>query len=203
MESTAVIAAVDAIAGVTVSSAIGDIDAIVSDIVTNHNAHNNIAGGIHNDADTDNQIPVFYASTMAPKDLPTFVNVALQYQRRHRTNDDGSGTPGAGEYHDPTGSSAKADFANIPIIDQVAGLAEAYAALAEIWRCHEGHRVTPSEWHGTPSAPVSSFALATLPPILQVHLRVFEVLASFSSAAVPTQIPGAQLLIEQCGGVEG
>lgn len=203
MDATAVRSAVAALGGISATTALGDVDAIVSDIVTQHNAHINIAIVLHYTADTANALPVQYASTMAPKDLPVFVNLALQYQRRHRINDDGSGEYGAGEYHNPTGAAFKADFANVPIIDTVSGLPDAYAALAEIWRCHEGHRPFPNEWHGTPTGPVSSFALATLPLLLQVHLRVFEVLSSFSSTAVPTQVPGAQLLIEGAGFVEG
>lgn len=206
LESTAVrtaVAALSSASGLSCDTALGNPSTIVSDMVTNHNGHTVLAVGIHNNGDGDNLIPPFYASTMAPKDLPTFVNLVLQYQRRHRLNDDGTGVPGAGDYHNPTGSLAKADFANVPIIDAVGSLAEAYAALAEIYRCHEGHRVIPSEWHGNPSGAFGTFALATLPPVLLVHLRVFEVLASFASTVPDTQTPGAMLMIERAGGLEG
>lgn len=205
MESTAVIAAVAALAtasGVLVSSARGDPSAIVADMVTNINAHQVIALGIHALGDGTNLIPAQYASTMAPADLPTFVNLTLRYLRQHRNNDDGNG-PGSEVYHDPNLSSPKADFQFSPIIDAVAGLADAYAALAEIWRCHEGHRPMANEWHGNPTMPVAPFNLAALPLILQVHLRVFEVLASFSSAVPATQTAGAMLLIEGAGFAEG
>jgi hypothetical protein len=207
MESTAVRAAVAALVDEVVATAIGNIDAIVADIVENHNGHTVLASGLHLTGDAVNLIPESYASAMAPKELPGFVNIALRAMRQHRLNigDSGSGETGeidSGEQHRP-GSVFVADFAHVPIIDAVASLDQAYAALAELWRCHEGHYPFPSAWHGVPSGSVDPFGLDALPPLLEVHLQVFEVLASFSSPAVATQVPGAQLLIEQAGGVEG
>lgn len=210
MESTAVRAAVTALKNTAVSTALGDISSIVADMVTKLNLHHGIAAGTHAlGGGDDTKIPVQYASTMAPKDLPTFVNVALQMLKRHRTNDAGDGTgPGGALYHEP-GGDPKADFVSMPIIDAVAGLSDAYAALAEIYRSHQTHlppsAADPGEYHELPTGPYteSDFELNALPKLLQVHYEVFSVLAAIDPAVPPTQTEGATLLISQAGFSEG
>lgn len=215
MESDAVRSAVAALvtpAPMAASTAIGNITAIVADMVAKINLHHGLASGLHPlGGGDDTKIPVQYASTMSPKDLATFVNVALQMLRRHRQNDGGNG-PGSAIYHDPPSSAPKADFLSMPIIDAVAGLADAYPALAEIYRSHRNHQPHypsindyPGEYHGGSTGIYTStdYDMTTLPPLLLVHLAVFEVLASFNSTVPPTQTSGATLLIEQAGGVDG
>ncbi len=201
LEDPNVRAALTALVSQDVNTALGDTTAIVSDLVTKTRAHTALAAGIHDIGDADNRVPVQFASPMAPKDLPAYVSLHLQYMRRHHENQDASGVYAAGAYHKPSGT-LKTDYANMPIIDAVGSLAEAYAALAELWRCHTGHVADiPSQWHGTPTSGYDPafYTLNALPPLLEVHRRVFEVLASFSPDVPNTLSDGASMLINRAG----
>jgi hypothetical protein len=83
----------------------------------------------------------------------------------------------------------------MPLYQSVGSQEEAYAALADIWRAHEGHRVNLTV-HGTADAATS---MSALPKILVVHREFLEVLASLSPAAPPAQSSGGQLLISVGG----
>ena len=201
METTAVLTALANLADTTCSTALGTLSTIVSEMVTDLNAHNAMPSTVHNAADTVNAIPKELGAAPTPQTLVEFVNDALLKMRRHRLNDHGgdplAGTaPGTGSaaYH-RVGGNNKGDLANMPLFQSVGSQEEAYGGLADIWRAHEGHRVNTGV-HGTAD---STNSLAALPKILEVHRQFLTVLASSSPAAPPAQSSGAQLLISVGG----
>lgn len=194
IEASAVVTALAALKNVAVSTAVGNIATIVSEMVTDLNAHNAAGATTHNAADTANAIKAELGAGPTPANLPEFVNSALLYQRRHRLNDDGAvssnlGGVGSANYHN-TGIRL-ADFAYMPLYQSVSGMEDGYAALADIWRAHEGHR-TNLNVHGTADV---THTLATLPLLLQVHLQFLTVVAALSPSVAPAQSSGATTLI--------
>lgn len=201
MATTAVLTAVANLADTTEATAIGTLATIVSEMGTDLNAHNAMAATTHNAADTDNVIPVELRSAPSPQTLQEFVNDALLKMRRHRLNDHGGKplipeNPGTGsaDYHQ-IGGVRKADLLNMPLYQGVASLDEAYGALADIWRAHEGHRVSTAV-HGTAD---STNTLAALPKVLEVHRQFLTVLASLSPAVPPAQSALVQALVSTAG----
>jgi len=203
METTAVKTALAALADTTCTVALGSPSTIVAEMVTDLNAHNAMAATVHNSADGDNVIPKELQSASTPQTLIEFVNDALPKMRRHRLNDHGGetitpdpGGTGSAAYHVLAGNG-KADLLNMPLFQGAGSQAEAYGALADIWRAHEGHRVSTAV-HGSAD---STNTLTALPKIMEVHRQYLTVLASPAPAAPPAQSSGAQLLIS-IGGFE-
>jgi len=203
MASTTVVNALAALVDVAVSTAVGTISTIVSDMVSKINAHIIVtAGSVHNAADSDNDIPIEFACAPGPGTLQEFVNATLPLLRRHRLNDCGGTSttapgPGTAEYH-KLGGVRKADQTNQPLYGGVGSLADAYAALADIWRVHEAHRVSTAV-HG---AADSTNALTALPVLLALHKVYLDVLASYTPTAPPAAQSGAVTLIAKAGFVE-
>jgi len=201
VESTDVKAALAALANQAATAAMGTISTIVSQMVTELNDHNALGATTHNTADTANVIPKELGSAPTPQTLPDFVNDALPKMRRHRLNDHG-GDPGAGTapgtgtaaYHQLSGDG-KADLVNMPLYPSVGSLGEAYGALADIWRAHEGHRVSLVV-HGTAD---STNALTALPLLLQVHLKYLQATASLSPTAPETWQSATNTLVSGAG----
>lgn len=201
METSAVKTALAALVDIACNpTATGTLATIVAEMVTDLNAHNAALGGVHSGADGDNVIPPELQSAPTPQTLIEFVNDALPKMRRHRLNDHGGetvtpapGGTGSAAYH--VVGTAKADLLNMPLYTSVGSHAEAYAALADIWRAHEGHRVS-TVVHGTAD---TTNALAALPPLLEVHRQYLTVLANPAPAAPPAQSSGVQHLISVAG----
>jgi hypothetical protein len=166
---------------------LGTLSTIVSDIRSKQNAHNTSVG-VHNTGDSTNAILSELASDPTPKTLMEFVNAALLRMRRHRLNDNGNGTASAA-YHQISGNG-KADFKYTPLFQSVSTPEDAYAALADLWRCHEGHR-TNTAVHS--SADVTN-VLSVSSPILLVHKRFLEALAASAANPSPADSSAASLL---------
>jgi len=201
MATPAVLTAVAALADTTQATALGSLALIVSEMGTDINAHNALGATAHNAADADNAIPVELRSSPSPQTLAEFVNDALLKMRRHRLNDHGGKpaipeNPGTGSaaYHQ-IGGVRQADLLNMPLYQGVASLDEAYGALADIWRAHEGHRVSTAV-HGTAD---TTTGLAALPKVLEVHRQYLTVLASLSPAVPPAQAALVQALVSTAG----
>lgn len=207
--STAVRAAVTALENVTAATAIGTVASIVSDFVANWNLHLPETG-VHDTDDTHNSISNEYAQPPTPATLPESVSHFLDRMRRHFTNDGGLGPGTAGTdptatptpdvtpepYHDVT--DAVFDYTNMPLFDSVGGTAEAYRALADIWRAYEAHRVSLT----VHDAADATNALAALPLLLDVHKEFFTQLAAISPTVPDTQSTAAVLLMAQTGAIE-
>lgn len=200
MGSVAVVTALAALVDVATATALGSLSSMITGIFLAINGHNpTTAGSVHNAADTDNIVKDSNASTPSPAELPQFVNDALLRMRQHRLNDNGGSvtSPGGTDsaaYHRRSGAN-RADFVNMPLYKSVGDLDEAYAALADIWRAHEGHRVNLTV-HG---AADTTNTLTALPPILEVHRQFLAVLAAPSPPTPPAQSVGVMRLISQAG----
>jgi hypothetical protein len=201
METSSVVAGLADLADVACTTALGTLSTIVSEMVSDINAHIGLGAGVHDTSDTHNAIPRELAAAPTPQTMIEFVNDALLKMRRHRLNDHGgdasAGTPpgtGSSAYHE-VGGVPRGDLANMPLFQSVGSQEEAYAALADIWRAHEGHRVSLVV-HGTAD---NTYALAALPKLLELHRRFLAVLASLTPSAPPAQSSGAQLLISVAG----
>lgn len=200
METTAVKTAVAALAETTCATAMGTLATIVAEMVTDLNGHNELVAS-HNDPDGNNLIPTELAASPTPQTLIEFVNFALQKMRYHRLNDHG-GDPVTGTAAG-TGSTAyhvvstvkMGDLANMPIFQSVGSHEEAYAALADIWRAHEGHRVNTA----VHLLADSTNTLTALPKVLEIHRQFLVVLASPSPTAPPAQSSGAQICVSVGG----
>lgn len=184
---------------VTTTLAIGSIPAIVSNLRSSTAGHMANAGA-HANADSVNGLPASQGDIPRASDgLRDFVNAALDSLRKHFGNeaDPADGPPvgfGSGNFH-IVSSVLHADRVNMPLFQSVSGQADAYAALADLWRCFEAHRVSLT--HHT---AVDSFnVLMALPRLLVVHREFLSVLASLNPDVPPGQSSGANQLIQQAG----
>lgn len=203
IDASAVVTALANLVDVAVSTAVGTVATIVSEMITKINAHEPLTtSATHANADNDNAIALGYATATTPADLVASVSAILLSLRRHYTNDNVAAGTGAGgvdsaDYHHPASAKVN-DYLDAPLFRSVGSLEEAYRALADIWRSYEAHRVSTAV-HG---AADSTNTLTTLPKLLLVHKAVFDVLAAASPTTPPTQSSGAMLLLQQAGFTE-
>lgn len=199
IESTAVQAALAALIDQTAVSAAGSPATIIglgiggfikewNDHVANATAHAN--------PDADNAIPVGLAGAASAKNLRDTVNEILPYVRQHYLNDAVKGGLASGrdsgDYHNVTGK--KNDNVNLPLIESAGSDADAYWALAELWRSYEAHRASTVH-----SSEDSTNTLTALPPLLEVARQVFAVWASTNPATPQTQSTAGITLISVAG----
>ena len=184
-------------ANATVANNVGDVSAIASDIADKLGAHQVLGGSVHNTTDTLNPLPVGLANSVGPKNLPEVVNRFLAIQRAHYSNVDGTNGTGEGtaSFHIGSGGSAKTDRTNMPIVESVGDLAQAYAALGDIARSYEAHRVNLSA-HG---AADSTNSLMSMPNLVRLHRYFFAALASLNPTAPPTLNSGVVTAVSIAG----
>jgi hypothetical protein len=201
IESSTVVSALTALAGVACSTAIGTISSLVSGYVTDWNAHLADATA-HEDADADNLLPVGFSVAGNAAELPKFVNEALRKMRQHFTNDavDGNTVSGrdSGDYHNVSGK--KNDLTNMPIVESVGDTQTAYIGLADLYRCYEEHRVSTTVHDSADSTNV--LPVTTTHKLFELHRIVLDILADTNPTAPATRSSGGMLLIQQVGGVE-
>lgn len=190
MESATVTALVDALAGMTVDDATAGWDSFLEDFISNWNEHLTEAG-VHDNHDTENEIPDGLsnaASSTTLKDALAEIVLRLRY---HYTNDAQLGGVTSGRdsasYH--TGN----DNRNLPLIAGVSD-ADAFFALADLYRSYEAHRVSAS-LHDAPDTVNALSSPAA--PLLELAAAFFRVLASTSPTPPPAQSSGASKLIAQ------
>jgi hypothetical protein len=196
VETTAVKTELANLANASVATALGTLATIVANMVGEINDHLALtSGSVHNAADSDNTLPVGLSTTVSPKDLPATVNAILKALRQHYTNDDNTGAgPDSAAYH-KISSVNRNDRVNLPLFDSAGDLEQAYAALADIWRSYEAHRVLTSV-HG---AADNTNALAALPTCLKLHKEFLAVLASSSPSSPATVNSGVVTAVSVAG----
>jgi hypothetical protein len=185
MAASAVTTALAALINVSTTTAVGSVQSIVSNFRIasgNHMA----SSVIHASADSVNPLPIVEGGSQGAL-LAEWVNMALSKLRGHYGNLNSAGQPSGG-YH------SAVDRSMLPLVQSVNGLAEAYPALADIWRSYEAHRSNTSI-----HASADGDALLALPPLLAVHREFFTVLASSNPPIPPGQTSGANRLIQQAG----
>ena len=199
IETAAVDAALLELRNATVSTAAGSATTVLGDIIAKWNLHL-VAAGVHEAADSDNDIPLGLSSAASAANLQDAVGAILPLIRYHYTNDPvlTGATSGrdAASYHNVSGK--KNDNGNMPLVTGVSGLGDAYWALADLWRSYEAHRVSTA----VHDAADTTDALDALPLLLQVALQIFTVLASTSPTVPATQSAGAMTLISAAGFAE-
>lgn len=162
--------------------------------------------GMHAAADDYNAIAASYGSLVDQKSFIEFVNQALKALRQHVTNDLGvsvdpllgpkASGPDSGNFHHFLGAYIS-DRQAVPLYTGVSTFAEAYGALADVWRCFDLHQN-----HTAPHDPGGTMTIqpiGTLPEIQRVHKAFLTVLAAASPATPPAQSTGVQNLISLAG----
>lgn len=203
MESATVLAALDALAGVAVATAIGDIGTLVSDYLWSWNQHTPEVATIHAiPGDMHNHIQSGITAT-TPADLIIFVNLALPRMRYHFTNDGTLGMVDFGrnsvDVHE-VGGNVKNDQLNMPLVQSVAGAGEAYIGLCDLYRCLAAHMLDTTVHTAADASEVLPSTSAT--KLLELHKAILAVLASSSPAVPATQSSGAAYLIQLVGAEE-
>lgn len=203
IESTSVVAALAALVGESISDTgtVGVVDSWAHALWQGFSYHFD-AAGVHDTDDTDNPLRDSFTRSPDQKSFIDFVNQALKSLRQHVTNDSGtadvsgfSGADSAGYHFDTVKLS---DRANISLYDSVSSFAEAYGALADLYRCFDSHQ-TNLDVH----ALIDRFLISDLPLLMVLHQQFLTVLASASPDAPPAQSVGVQLLISSAGFKEG
>lgn len=208
IETTSVKTALAALVDLSlaIATTAGGFLAWTADYFASFNAHVD-DGDIHTNADTYNVIPNSFLVTPDQKSYIEFVNQALKALRQHVTND--LGTPGAvlvgttpfgpdsGNFHMNGSGDILSDRANVPLYQSVSSYAEAYGALADLYRCFTVHQAD-AYVHDS----VDVFPIATLSYIQRVHSAFLTVLASPAPVTPPAQSDGVQTLITVAGFTE-
>jgi hypothetical protein len=199
-ESLAVQVLTGNIAEQTVASAIGNIATIGLDFLTTINSHL-IDPGPHHATDTDNTLTTGLATDVSPKSFPGLVNQILVTLRNHFQNIDPDGDVGVppgvvdgANYHE-TSSVKRNDRRNLPVVESAGDVAAAYAALGDIARCYEAHRLNTGV-HG--SADTTN-VLASLPAVLRLHKAFFEAIAQSAPTAPSTVNSGVVTAVATAG----
>lgn len=181
------------IAGVAVTTALGNPLTVFKEIVTEFNDHAvTTTSSMHANANTLAVVPPMYETATSVD--PAGVNALLLGIRRHITNDlnnqsTGVTGPGSGAIHEPSGTKI-IDSVNLP---QISGVNEQtlLAGLGEAWRCYNSHRLTSTPVHG---AADSTNALTNLPVLIDIHRLFFVALANSAPTTPPGQTSGATVL---------
>lgn len=201
LATTAVRTAVSGLVDVTVATAIGTVSTILSEMVTDFNAHLDEAS-VHANDDTDNDLDSGFGSAPTPAEMARIVTALLRSLRQHLLNDNGQG-PGTAGTDPATGDAtpdpyhSAFDYTNLPLFESASG-PESYRALADIWRSYEAHRANAT----IHDAADSTNTLTALPALLAVHSAFFSQLAAISPTVPDTQTSGAVQLMTQVGATE-
>lgn len=197
IESSTVRSTLDALIDVAASTAFGTVSTILSNsaggFVKEWNDHIANSPTVHQNADTDNDLPIGLASAANASNLKDIVNEILRKVRQHYTNDaiDGGTTGGrdSGDYHNV--STKKNDNVNLPVVQGAGTDADAYWAIADIWRSYEAHRISTA----VHDAADSTNTLTALPALLAVAREIYTIWASTSPTVPATQSSGVMALV--------
>lgn len=182
-----------------VAGIIGDLGTVVAELITKFNAHLATGATVHNAADTENKLAVAYGASISPKSLPDLVNRVLLALKNHELNIDPAigSTDSLGTHQ--ISSVKRNDRANLPIVESVGDIAQAYAGLGDIHRAYEAHRVSLNV-HGTAD---STNTLNGMPALLLLHSAFFKALASLAPTAPATMNSGVVTAVSVAGFTEG
>ncbi len=190
MESTSVLTAVAALENVLVSTSLGTISTIATELITRLTFHLS-EPGVHALTDSYNVISKAFKNAATPTSIITSVAELVYKYGRHVHNDGGLGAgPGEVGVHVITGTNV-ADWTNSLVAPSPGDLAGVLTALADVWRCYEAHRVNLS----VHLIADTSNVMTALPVMLLLHKAFLTVLASQNPTPSPAQSTGAALLI--------
>lgn len=182
-----------------VTDLVGDISAIAADIVGKLHAHQ-IYPTPHHTTDTDNILPDGLATSVGPKNLAEVMNRVFAIFRAHLTNVDGNdgGDIGSAPFHQLT-SITRSDRTNLPIVESVGDLAQAYASIGDYVRCHEGHLANLA----VHSSADGANNLISMPGLVRLHRYFFAALAALAPTVPPTMNSGVVTAVSRAGFTEG
>lgn len=181
-----------------VTDLVGDISAIAADIVGKLHSHQ-INPTPHHTTDTDNILPDGLATSVGPKNLAEVMNRVFAIFRAHLLNVDGNdgGDIGSAPFHQLT-SITRSDRTNLPIVESVGDLGQAYASIGDYVRCHEGHLANLA----VHSSADSANNLIPMPALVRIHRYFFQALAALSPTVPPTMNSGVVTAASLAGFIE-
>ena len=194
MLNTAIVAAVDALADVTVATMLGSPSGVVDDLISKTNAHLTQAT-VHAANDTDNSTSTAFTAPTTPKGLQASVSELLQNLRWHMRNDDGAGGGvGSKGYHVVTAIN-HADWANSLLVTSAGEILDTFVAIADLWRAYEAHRVSTAV-HANAD---STNTLTALPALLNIHRLILAELQKYGPTAPASVNAGVTALLHGAG----
>lgn len=191
-----VVAAVSAFANVPASTLIGDIPAVIDDFFFKYGGHR-FSGVYHSHNDTDNVPDTAADVAPNPPSVEGEKSSATRMVKllgQHMRNDNGGtatsvGGTSSANYH------STVDWPNALLVTGIGDQLDAIAAIADVWRAYEAHRLN------TVSHAVADtfWVLNALPPLLNVHALFLTELAKQSPTAPASVNAGVTALIHGAG----
>ena len=201
IRDTAVIAELAGLVG-PVSTAVGALEAVVIDFISEFNAHL-VESGVHENDDDQNAVDASFRPIVGVSDVLTeaalvaSVNACLAAFRRHITNDDASGNGvGSDDHHMKTGAKVS-DYSNATLFQGVGDTASAIGGLADLYRCYNLH-----ENSTTPHLTAGDNAMEPPSPLVQLHAAFLAVIANSEATGDATVNPGVAELVHGAGFAE-
>lgn len=186
--STDVVTALNALAETTGSDALGDLKTILNEMIDDFNAHRT-QSGVHSANDTNNVVLAGFKNASTDAALIRSAAELVQKLDRHMRNDNAGAGTGTAAYH------SAADHTNTLVTGPPGSRAQVIAALADVWRAYEAHRVQT----GVHSSNDTTNTLAALPKLLNLHRRFLEVVAAGTPSATAVDNAGAVTLMAGAG----
>ena len=185
--------ALDALADVVATTAIGDPSALLTAQLSVIAAHYSQAG-VHAANDSDN-VPGNAYKVPAASAVGSIESAAelAKSLNRHMRNDSGSGTGSAG-YHAAT-TDDDVDWPNLPALTTAAQLHDMATAIAANYDSYEAHRIN-TVVHGSAD---STNVMAAPPKLYDVHRAFLSALRATSPTNPATMNSGATALVHRGG----
>jgi hypothetical protein len=194
-ENSALLTAIAGLTGSTAAIALGDLGALVTDIIIDFNAH--IADASFHDTadDGSNRISSAYRSPSTPDALRQSIAQILKALSAHVRNDSATMPTGTGSsgWHQISGTEV-VDWASLPLFASTGTISEHVRGLADAQRCFESHRISSAHL-----APDTVHALNPVPTLLTVHALFLAQLAAISPPAPVTDNSAKTLLVHGAG----
>lgn len=184
----AVEAALTALVDDNVTTAIGDLDTILTQMVTEYEDHRP-STSFHPVSDAVNTTQASYRSPKTPIAMVATINRLLRTLGWHISNDAVGAGVATGLYHGATGADTLQ-------IQSVAGPAQLLNGVADFHRVYESHRVNLAA-HTNGADNTNS--LTALPALLSVYSAFLSAIASLNPTAPASVNAGVTKLISTAG----
>ena len=195
VDTPSVIAALEELGGSSATDAIGDLSAIVTDLIDKFNGHR-VEVGYHEAADNYELISASFRNPLTVASIARSLAACLQHFSNHVQNIDPDPAashnhgPGTGAYH----VDNEADWRNLPIAAGGNTMAACWVLASDLHRCFGAHLT--SEVHITPD---DVWTLEPLPPLGELHTSILAELAALSPTTPPNEHAAKVLLVNGAG----
>jgi hypothetical protein len=194
MLNTAIVAAVDALADVTVATMLGSPSTVLDDLITKFDAHLTQAT-VHDSNDTDNAVSSAFSSPTTPVGMQNTATELLRRLRWHMRNDDGAGGGVGSKVYHKTGGVNHADWVNVLLVSAAGDIRDTIVAIADLWRAYEAHRVSTAVHTNADNTN----SLTALPALLNIHRLFLAELQKYGPTAPASVNAGVTTLIHGAG----